>query len=328
MNMVLKLSLVILLLPFNAAGLTEEGLKSGGVLPDAGLQPAASSYLLGAEDQIALRVVDAEDLSEKPVRVDADGYIRMPMIGKVRAGGLTVGELAAELVEKLKPFIRKPDVSVRVVEYRSQPVSVIGCVKSPGVHQLQGRRSLIEVLSLAGGLGNDAGYTIKITREVQRGRLPLTDAVADTTGRYMIGDVNIKSLVAARNPELNILIMPYDVVSVPRAEMIYVTGEVLRSGGFVLGENETMSVLQALSLAGGLNSAASAGDSRILRFRPGSGRLEIPVDVKKILAGRAEDQALRSDDILFIPTSQPKKAAIRAVEAAIQVGTGVAIWRR
>jgi len=328
MDMVLKLSLTILLLHFNAAGLAGEGPKSGGLLPDSGSQPAASSYLLGAEDQIALRVVDAEDLSEKPVRIDAEGYIRLPMIGKVHAGGLTVEELATELVEKLKPFIRKPDVSVRIVEYRSQPVSVIGCVKSPGVHQLQGRRSLIEVLSLAGGLGNDSGYTIKITREVQRGILPLAGAVGDTTGRFMIGEVNIKSLVAARNPELNILIMPYDVISVPRAEMIYVTGEVSRSGGFVLGENETMSVLQALSLAGGLNAAASAGDSRILRSQPGSGRLEIPVDVKKILAGRAEDQALRSDDILFIPTSQPKKAALRALEAAIQVGTGVAIWRK
>jgi len=288
-----------------------------------------STYVLGPEDQITIRALDAEEISDKPVRIDFSGYIRLPMVGRLRASGLTIEQLEAQLVERLKTFIREPEVSVSITEFRSQPVSVIGAVKNPGVHQLQGRKTLIEILSLAGGLNTDAGHTIKITRRLEWGRVPLRTAADDPTAQFSVAQVSVKAIMEAKNPEENIIVRPYDVISVPRAQMVYVTGQVQRSGGFVLNERETLSVLQALSLAGGLGGTASPQNSRILRPSPSaSNRTELAVDLKKILAGKAQDLPLQPEDILFVPASTPKKAAIRAIEAAIQIGTGIVIWRR
>jgi polysaccharide export outer membrane protein len=288
-----------------------------------------SGYVLGPDDRISVHVVDAEELSDKPVRIDLNGYIRLPLVGWVQAAGKTVEQLEADFVTLLKPFVLKPDVSISITEFHSQPVSVIGCVKNPGIQQLQGRKTLVEMLSLAGGLTTDAGPVVKITRRVEWGRIPLSGAADSTNGQYSIADIKLANILSANNPEENIVVRPNDVISVPRAEMIYVTGQVVRSGGFVLNERESISVLQALALAGGLDRFASPQNSRILRPAPGSSsRAEIAVDLRKIISGQGEDLLLKPDDILFVPSSAPKKAALRAVEAAIQLGTGIVIWRR
>ena len=297
--------------------------------PDAEKQAVTATYILGPEDQIAIHVVDAEEVGNTPFRIDMNGYIRVPLIGRVPAGGLTVEQLEADLTHRFKAFLLDPDVSVKIAEFGSQPVSIIGCVKNPGVHQLQGRKTLVQMLSEAGGLSTDAGPFVKVTRRILWGRIPLPGATLDPAGDFSVAQIRLKSILNADNPEQNIIICPNDVISVPRAEMIYVTGQVVRSGGFVLNERESMSVAQALALAGGLDHSASPQNSRILRYSTGAAsRVEIAVDIKKILAGHAEDLMLKPDDILFIPTSAPKKAALRAVEAAIQIGTGVVIWRR
>ena len=298
-------------------------------VPPAPAPDLRASYILGPDDQLVISALDADEISNKPVRIDMSGNIRLPMVGRLRAAGLTLAQLEADLSSRLKTYIVDPDVSVNISEFRSQPVSVIGSVKNPGVHQLQGRKTLVEILSLAGGLADDAGHTLKITRRLEHGPIPLPSAAPDSSSQFSVASVSLKSIMEARNPEENIVIRPFDVVSVPRAEMVYVTGQVLRSGGFVLHERETLSVLQALSLAGGLDKSAAPNNARILRASsdPG-GRTEIPVDLKRILAGQSVDVSLKSEDILFIPGSAPKKAALRALEAAIQIGTGVVIWRR
>jgi polysaccharide biosynthesis/export protein len=124
------------------------------------------------------------------------------------------------------------------------------------------------------------------------------------------------------------LVRAHDVISVPRAEMVYVVGEVIRAGGFVLNEKENLSVLQALSLAGGLQPEAAPKNARILRAATkAEERKEVEVDVKSILQGKVPDVSLMADDILFIPGSGTKKASRRVLEAAIQTISGVAIWR-
>lgn len=302
--------------------------------PASGTQAAAaaelrSTYLLGPDDQITIRAVEADEMSEKPMRIGGDGYIRLPMIGRVHAAGLTVEQLENELMARLKDFIREPEVAVTVTEFRSQPVSVIGSVKNPGVHQLQGRKTLIEILSLAGGLADDAGGVVKVTRRLEWGRIPLAGAADDPTGHFNVAEVRLNNILRARNPEQNIVVRPNDVISVPRAEMVYVTGQVVRSGAFVLNERESMTALQALALAGGCDRAASPQNARILRAVPGqAARVEIAIDLRKVLANRGEDIAMKANDILVVPNNVPKQAALRAIEAAIQTGTGIAIWRR
>lgn len=305
------------------------GVLSLAALGCAAEEPIPRNYVLGPEDQITIRVLEAEEIDNKPVRVDFSGNIRLPLVGRIHAGGLTVDQLETELVRELKKYIKDPQVAVSITEFRSQPVSVLGAVRNPGVHQVQGRKTLLEMISMAGGIDPEAGHAIKITRRKEFGAIPLKTAVADETGGYTVADVDLASILEARNPQENIEIKPNDVITIPRGQLVYVMGQVRRPGGFVLRQRETLSALQALALAEGLDRAASPQNARILRTVAGAvERSEIYVDMRKILEGKSGDVALLPNDVLFIPNSVSKSALIRGLEAALQIGTGVAIYRR
>jgi polysaccharide biosynthesis/export protein len=287
-----------------------------------------STYLLGPGDQLEISAPELTELANKQVRVDGEGDIEVPMGGRVHVAGLTAKQTEEQLNKVLSTYIRQPQVVVSIAEVRSQPVSVLGAVNAPGVHQVQGHKTLLEMLASAGGIRQDAGYSVRITRELEWGCIPLPNARLDTTGKFSVAELNLKKIMEAKNPEENIQIFPHDVISVPKAEMVYVIGDVRRSGGFVLGEHQSMSVLQALSLAEGLNSTADSRHARILRLEHNADqRVDVAVDVKRILNGKGPDVPLQGDDILFVPGSTGKKAAVRALEAAVQTGTGLAIWR-
>jgi polysaccharide biosynthesis/export protein len=286
------------------------------------------SYVLGPGDQITVHVVNLEEINDKPISIDLSGYIRLPMVGRIQVSGLTIEQVGSEISRRLETYVKHPDVSVSVTEFRSQPVSVIGAVKNPGVQQVQGQKTLVEMLSLAGGLDSAiAGSTLKITRRLEWGAIPLRGAANDATSQFSIAQVSLKSLLEAKDPEENISVKPYDVISVPRGETIYVIGEVIKSGGFVLNDSDQVTVLQALSMAGGVTKMAQPQHARVLRRIPDApSRTEISVDLNKILDGKTADVRMQAEDILFIPNSLPKRAAIRALETGIQIGTGIAIW--
>lgn len=288
---------------------------------------APDTYTLGPGDQIVIRVPDLEEIDNKSVPIDMKGNINLPQVGRIQASGLTTEQLEDAIADRLKKVLVNPDVSVYLTEMRSQPVSVLGEVQTPGVHQLQGQKNLFEVLSLAGGLRPDAGNTVKITRRLEWGRLPLPGAADDPTGQFSVASVNVKSIMAASNPADNITIRPNDVISVVKADIIYVVGAVHKPGGFTLGENKTLSSLQLISLAEGSERTASLQNSKILRYLPGSTtREEIPLDLKKIFAGKMADTQLKADDILFVPTSTAKAAGYRTLEALMQ-GSSLMIYR-
>ena len=290
---------------------------------------APAPYVLGPDDEITIRAMDASEISDKPFTIDSSGTLNLPMLGRVQAGGLTVAQLEAALAARLKEFVWDARVAVTVSQYLSKPISVIGAVNTPGVQQLRTRKTLVEVLSLAGGLRPDAGSKVTIQRQIERGPIPLPNAKTDPTGRFSLAEVSVHAIMENAHPEENILVEPNDVISVPRADMVYVVGEVKRAGGFPLNEREQLSVLQAVSLAEGLQPTAAQTEVQILRSHPpAAGREEIAVNLKRILTGKASDVMLEPNDILFIPGSTGKKAAVRGIEAAIQLGTGVLIWRR
>ncbi|HEY3836152.1 MAG TPA: polysaccharide biosynthesis/export family protein [Bryobacteraceae bacterium] len=282
---------------------------------------------MGPGDVIAIHALHVPEIAREPMKLAEDGSIDLPMIGHIKAAGLTPVQLSAEIRNRLDNFVKQPEVSVDVLEVKSRPVSVIGALKSPGVYQLSSTRHLLEILAAAGGVEETAGSVIHVSRPRESGPIPVPGAT-ETADSYL-ARISLPDLVEGRCPESNIVILPHDVITVPRAKLVYVVGEVHKAGGFVLKERENISVLQAISLAEGLTVTAGSKNARIIRpSEDGSARAELPVNVKNILAGKAEDLALHPNDILFIPNSAAKNATLRGVETAIQVGTGLVIWHR
>jgi polysaccharide export outer membrane protein len=289
----------------------------------------STAFVLGPGDQISIHVADLDDISDKPIRIEPDGSLDLPLVGRVQAAGLSVGAFKVELAAKLAKYITNPQISVNLIDGQSSSVSVIGEVNAPGVHVLAGPRSLIEVISLAGGTKQDAGSTVVVTREMKYGMLPLVGAKEDQSGRYSTATLSLDDLMASKDPAENIIIQPEDIVSIPKGDIVYVIGDVKRAGGFPLNSHATMTLLQALALAEGLGPDAATQKAKILRPVAGEGKtpLEIPVNVKLIFAGKAPDVPVYANDILFIPNSAARSGARRAAEAVLQVATGVAVYR-
>jgi polysaccharide export outer membrane protein len=308
--------------------LAAAGLWGQSAPPAGSVNSSSSSYTLGPDDQIMVRALHVPEIPDKPIHIAADGSIQLPMVGRMQAGGLTTWRLETELKKALREYVQEPEVSVELVEQRSQPVTVLGAVKTPGSYQLRGPRTLIEVLSLAGGVDADAGYLVRVARRASQGPLPVANAKPDSTGGYSVAEINLQEAMDGKFAESSIAIRPYDVVTVPRAKMIYVIGEVKKQGGFVLRETQHISVLQALAMAEGMTKTAGGKNAKVLRpTGDGDQRREVPVNVPGILAGKTADAPLEPGDILFIPNSAAKSATFRSIEAAIQMATGLVIWR-
>ncbi len=291
-------------------------------LPDSG-------YVLGPDDQIVIHAIDAPEVSDKPFLIGMNGNVTLPLVGHIKAGGLTVEQLETELNTQLKKFVKDPQVSITVSEFRSQPVSVFGAVTKPGVIQLRGRKTLYEVLSMAGGPTETAGATITITRRRENGEIPLPGARTDPTGQFSVAELNMQETLGGKNPAGNIEMKPNDVISVSTADsnMVYVVGDVQRAGGFTLGGRQSISVLMALSLAGGLGRTAKPDKARIIRGVPGEPKpQEIAVNLKRILNGRAEDIGLRPQDVLVVPTSSHKAFSVNTVPSLLAAAAYAAVY--
>ncbi len=314
---------------------------------------SAQEYRIGPDDVLNINVFEAQELNRE-VRVSAGGEISLPLLGSVRAAGLTPRELEFVLQELLhRTYMKDPHVSVFVREMQSHPVSVMGAVRRPGVFQIRGSKTLLEVLSLAEGLADDAGETVIILRGAALSAEPdpSTDHAAASdppspgpqspgeanTASSPVNDnrsasesavqVNLKDLLESSDSRSNPLVHPGDIVKVTRAGVVYVIGEVRKPGGFVLKSNEKISVLQALALSEGLTPTASKGAARIIRTDQQSGeRKETPINLGKILAGKAPDPFLGPKDIVFVPNSAAKTTMTRGVEAAAQTLTGLLIF--
>jgi polysaccharide export outer membrane protein len=297
--------------------------------PDSGsaMAPALEVGVLGGGDEITLRDSDVEELNGKVFQVGEDGTIGLPIVGRLQVAGLTVAEFERALNDSLKVYVKEPRTTVASVQYHSRPVSVLGAVTNPGVYQITAPRTLVQMISVAGGLRSDAGSWLVITRKDPRETSHPTQPGADFATGVTEIRIPLAGLLNGSDSRAGMFVIPNDVVSVAKAEMIFVMGDVKKPGGFVLGDREQLSLIRALSLAEGLQGTASARHAKVLRDSA-TGRSEIPVDIAKILDGKGPDLMLLPEDVLYVPTNTGKKIAIRSIEAAIQTGTGIAIWRR
>jgi len=155
----------------------------GPIAPQVIGKPGSSAaYVLAADDQILVNVLDLPEIDGKTYRIDSNGFIKLPITtGRIRAAGLTVERLEDEIAGVLKTILKEPHVTITVAAFRSQSASVMGAVRVPGIVALEGRKTLVDVLSASGGLTDDAGYTLRVVRRMEYGRVPLPSAKDDAT---------------------------------------------------------------------------------------------------------------------------------------------------
>jgi polysaccharide export outer membrane protein len=270
--------------------------------------PASSSTRLDSGDLLEVNVFGVPDLSTK-VRISNSGAVYLPLIDYVHVAGLTVDE-AQELIEKRLEdggFVRSPHVSIFVNESASQAVSILGEVSHPGPYPSVGEPRLYDLISAAGGLTEKAGRSVTIVHRSnpdQKIELRLPSNLAEDT-----------------TP--NVEIQPGDTIIVSRAGIIYVVGDVQHPSGFIIQDN-TLTVLKALALAGGGTRTSSLNGSKILR-ETSNGTQEIPVHLKSILHAKSPDVALAKGDILFVPGSAAKSVGYRSAEAAATLTTALTL---
>lgn len=263
---------------------------------------------LGPGDLLEVSVYNVPELASK-VRVSNSGDVYLPLIDYVHVSGLTQEE-AQTLIEKRLVdggFVRGPHVTIFVDEANSQGVTVIGEVAKPGIYPNVADHKLYEIISQAGGFSASASRKIAVIRRSQ------PDPIRVDLPRNLADDLSG-----------NIDILPGDTISVPRAPIIYVVGDVGRPSGLLV-DNGSLTVLQALALAGGTNRTAKLGAARIIRKGP-TGMMETKLEIKKMLEAKSPDVTLQADDILFIPVSAAKIAAARTAEAALGMATAVSIY--
>lgn len=291
--------------------------------------PSPGDYRIGPNDELAINVLDAPDLSVA-VRVAGDGSISLPLLGSIRAAGLTSRELELVLQTLLRrTYMKDPQVTVTVIEMQSHSVSVLGAVKNPGVFQIRGTKTLLEMLSMAGGLAPDAGTAVLVMRGASAEFTPdmgsrtrnlkaaKTNAAVDGTETIVATDnaksedtveISLKRLLDTGDPKYNVPIYPGDIVKVKTAGIVYVVGDVNRPGGFPVQDNEHITVLQAIALGQGLAPDAAKNRATIIRVAQNGEQIELPIQLNLILTGKAADLPLRPKDVLFVPKNGAKSA--------------------
>jgi polysaccharide export outer membrane protein len=283
---------------------------------------AGAEYHVGRDDLLEVAVFEIPELGAT-TRVSASGVISLPLIGTVEAAGLTQQELERLIEKSLKEkYVNDPHVNVLVREYASQPVSILGAVKLPGIYQIKGQRYLLDMLAMAGGVDTSSGRTIQVIRAPKE-HVDANNAKAPE--REMI-TIDSEDLNENGITDLNIPIYANDVINVLRAGSIFVVGEVVHPNEFVLRNGKNVTVIQAVGLGSGFTRDAKKKEASVIRVHRDGSREEIPVNVEKILQGAAPDLELASGDILFIPANRVKSALNRTLDATISVVTGRLIY--
>jgi polysaccharide export outer membrane protein len=255
------------------------------------LKRGGSDYKIGRQDLLELKVFDLKEL-DQTVRVADDGSITLPLLGRLDVAGLTKGQLE-DLIARLleEKFVRNPQVTIFVKEYQSKKVAVSGAVKKPDTYEMLGEKTLLEMISLAGGLDRDLGKEIIIFRPQESGTERLS--------------INLDKLVYEADPKLNVAVLPGDIVYVPAVEKvrIFVTGAVRSPNLYEVPRSEPVTVLKAVTLAGGTTDRASQSKVQIIRTGPDGTRVTIPVNLKRVKRGKDEDPVLQRDDLVLVPES-------------------------
>jgi len=270
------------------------------------------SIAIGSGDILSVQVFDTPELSMDAVRVSQNGQVNLPVLGLVEVGGLNSIQAARRIESELRTrgIMLDPHVTVSVVESASRSATVLGEVKAPGIYPVSGGLRLLDILALAGGPALSAGKIVMIAHR--------DDPHHPVTVRLV---PNAQALGSQQNP----VILPGDVIEVDKAGIVYILGAVTKSGGYLIDNNEHISVMEALTLAGGWNQTAALSQVRLIRKVP-EGHKELMLDLKHVLNGKQADVYVENGDILYVPTSLGKTLAYRGMEAAIAAAQAAVVY--
>lgn len=252
------------------------------------------NYRIGTEDLLEIDAYNLEEL-KKTVRVNSQGEIALPLTGILNVKGLTTSEAEQLIAKKLERYVEETVVTVFVKEYKSQRISVFGAVKNPQIFAVTGQRYLVDMLMMAEGLTNDAGNICYVIR-------PSSQNNSNSNAETMV--ISLEELIINGNLSLNIPVFAGDVINIPRGGVVFVDGAVKTPGVYTL-KGKT-SLVQAISMAQGVNSDAVLSDVRIFRENTKGEKETIIADYDAIREGANPDILVSDNDIIIVPKSGVK----------------------
>jgi polysaccharide export outer membrane protein len=269
------------------------------------------SLTIGPGDLLHLKVLEAPEL-EQATRVSDAGTVALILGGKVQVAGLTPAEAAVAIERALVEghYVLTPHVSVTTEQTATENVTILGQVRSPGSYPIATPRPILDVLALAGGLNDLAQRKVTIQRHASKERVD-----------YVLSNSANAALDA------NVPVYPGDTVLVPKADVVYVLGDVNRPGGIAIVTNDSkLSALQALSLAGGTPPNAVPSHSRLIRKQADGTHVELPLQLSAMQKGKEPDIPLQGDDIIYVPFSYARNMAVGA-GSLVGATSSAAIYR-
>ncbi|MGH7843956.1 MAG: polysaccharide biosynthesis/export family protein [Candidatus Binatia bacterium] len=280
-----------------------------------------SDYRLGPDDLIQVTIYNIPESEARvtprvtTLRVSQQGMIMLPLIGEIAVKGKTTAALEQELAKRYDKYIKRPQIGVLITEYR-QRVSVMGAVQKPGVFELTGPKTVIDMLAWAGGVTEKAGNQVHVYRQEAEGARQsyVIDLMVLANSSGLINDRSAAMV--------NMPVQAGDVINVPQAGMFFVDGAVNKPGSYPLGRYYSLS--QALATAGGVNPELADYDSvSIFRRRSPTSVETIPINLSSVMSGSAPDPQIAPDDVIVVPMSSVKyfvKRFVGTIISGVSVG--------
>lgn len=236
-----------------------------------------AEYLVGPDDVIQIKVYGYDDLTVS-TRISEHGRIVFPYLGEIEVAGQSEADISQTISKLLaqRGFIKDAQVNVTIYDYKNQQVSMVGYIKAPGIYTLKNKTSLIDLVALAGGIGQEGDYRAIITRTVN--------------GKTTKQNIDLRKLMEQPDKSQTFFVERGDIIYIPKVPMFYIHGEVTHSGSYPIEPNITVD--QAIALGGGLTPRGTLRDITIKR-KDASGVIQEIEDVE------LSDKVLEND-VIFI----------------------------
>ena len=290
-------------------------------LAQAPVAATLPSQIINPDDSISVTVYGSPELT-RVYRVGSDGALRLPLLkSPMNIAGMRPAAVEAAIAAALEAsgLFVAPSVTVALADVASRPISVVGAVRTPVTFQMVGRVTLLDALARAGGITPDSGPDIVLVRP---------DPNSSAT---LLERISVRQLLDGLLPEKNITLKGGEEIRVPEAEKFFVTGNVQKPGPFQIRDNEPVTVLRALALAGGALNFSLRYAYVYRKEDKAGGRNEIQIPLRDILKRKASDFVLQPEDTLYIPLDDKKRNTMAVVDKVtgfgIATATGLIVWR-